>query len=172
MFNFADDTATFICDHNPQKILNSLEENAKLAICQFQNNYMKQNTDKCPLLISGFKHEAMWTEIEKDIRLEKSNVKLQGLITDKSPGFDKHGSKLSSKAIRKLSTFSRMSRFLSLERRIIFEALIGSQFKYCSLIWMFHSRYTNIKINRLRERTHITLNFSSIQSSFILGILT
>ena len=27
-----------------------------------------------------------------------------------------------------------------------------SQFKYCALVWMFHSRYTNKKINRLHER--------------------
>ena len=46
-----------------------------------------------------------------------------------------------------------MSRFLSLERRkIIFKAIIESQFKCSSLIWMFHSRYTNSKINRLLER--------------------
>ena len=39
--NAVDDTVSFICDHNYQKVLNSLEENAELAICWFENNYMK-----------------------------------------------------------------------------------------------------------------------------------
>ena len=31
-------------------------------------------------------------------------------------------------------------------------AFIVSQFRYCSLIWMFHNRTMNNKINRLHER--------------------
>ena len=33
------------------------------------------------------------------------------------------------------------------------EAFIESQFGYCSLIWMFHSRSINNKINHLHERS-------------------
>ena len=32
------------------------------------------------------------------------------------------------------------------------KAFIESQFQYCPLIWMFHSRNLNNKINRLHER--------------------
>ena len=36
--------------------------------------------------------------------------------------------------------------------RIIMKAFVSSQFAYCPLIWMFHSRQINHKINKLHER--------------------
>ena len=36
--------------------------------------------------------------------------------------------------------------------KIIMKAFISSQFAYCPLIWMFHSRHINLKINKLHER--------------------
>ena len=45
------------------------------------------------------------------------------------------------KVSRKISALARMSGFLSFE----------SQFKYCPLIWMFHGREVNQRINRLHE---------------------
>ena len=33
------------------------------------------------------------------------------------------------------------------------KAFIASQFRYCPLIWMFHSRSLNNMINRIHERT-------------------
>ena len=45
------------------------------------------------------------------------------------------------------------------------KAFIESQFNYCSLIWMFHSREINNKINNLHERAlHIT--YKDTESSF------
>ena len=47
-----------------------------------------------------------------------------------------------------------MANLLSFnKRRTLFKAFVGSQFKYCPIVWMFHSRRTNNKINRLHERT-------------------
>ena len=31
-----------------------------LAIRWFENNYMKLSTDKCHLIVSGYKHEQVW----------------------------------------------------------------------------------------------------------------
>ena len=36
--------------------------------------------------------------------------------------------------------------------RTLMKAFIESQFKYCSLVWMFHSRHINNRINKLHER--------------------
>ena len=38
------------------------------------------------------------------------------------------------------------------KRRILMNASFRSQFSYCLLVWMCHSRTLNNKINRLRER--------------------
>ena len=46
-----------------------------------------------------------------------------------------------------------MANLLSFsKRRILFKAFVESQFEYCPIVWMLHSRCTNSKINRLHER--------------------
>ena len=48
------------------------------------------------------------------------------------------------------------------KRKKVMSAFIDSQFGYCPLIWMMHSRTTNNKINRLHERAlRITYNEKS-----------
>ena len=45
-----------------------------------------------------------------------------------------------------------MAKLLSFKKgRTLFKAFVGSRFKYCPNVWMFHSRRTNNKINRLPE---------------------
>ena len=56
------------------------------------------------------------------------------------------------KPTKKLSALSRMVTLLSFnKRRARFKAFMKSQFKYCPIIFMFHNRHTNCKINRLHE---------------------
>ena len=38
------------------------------------------------------------------------------------------------------------------KRRVIMKSFITSQFGYCPLIWMFHSRALHNKINSIHER--------------------
>ena len=63
--NFADDTTPYFCDSNLKIVLEKLRHNSKLAIALFQTNYMKLDTDRCQLLITGRKHEHIWAKIEK-----------------------------------------------------------------------------------------------------------
>ena len=49
------------------------------------------------------------------------------------------------------------------KRKAILNAFIYSQFNYCPLIWMFHSRVLNNKINRIHKRAlRITYNDRSL----------
>ena len=53
--------------------------------------------------------------------------------------------------------------------RIIMKAFVSSQFAYCPLIWMFHSKQINHKIKKLHERVlGIVYNdhFSSFEELF------
>ena len=60
----------------------------------------------------------------------------------------------------------RFSKFMNKEKlRILARAFIESQFGYCPLIWMFHNRTLNNKINRLHERT-VRLVYNDHESSF------
>ena len=69
------------------------------------------------------------------------------------------------------NALGRITNYMSLEkRRIVMKTFIASQFNYCPLIWMFHSRTINNKINRLHERA-IRIVFTDFKSSFE-GLLT
>ena len=39
------------------------------------------------------------------------------------------------------------------QRRLIFNSFITSHFSYCLIVWMFHSRKLNERINHIHERT-------------------
>ena len=62
-----------------------------------------------------------------------------------------------------------MSSSMSLEkRRTLMKAFIESQFNYCPLIWMLHSRALNNKINHIREKALRTVYFACNSSFFEL----
>ena len=60
-----------------------------LAICWFENDYMKLNTDKCHLNVSGYKNEQGWANIEKDLIWESNDVKPLGITIDRDLKLDK-----------------------------------------------------------------------------------
>ena len=81
------------------------------------------------------------------------NVKLLGIDIDHDLSFNQHVSSRCSKTGNKLTALTRLSKFLIVkQRRRLFKAFLDSQFNYCPLIWMFHSRKLNSKINNLQER--------------------
>ena len=75
--SFADDTTPYVCDSNLKSILEKLEHNPELAIAWFEIHYMKINTDKCHLLISGNKNEYMWAKLDRGIVCESNDVELE-----------------------------------------------------------------------------------------------
>ena len=124
-----------------------------LAIRWFENNCMKLNTNKCHLIVSGYKNEQVWANIGKNLIWESNDVKLLGITIDRDLKFDKHGFNLYSKANQNLSALSRMAKLLSFNKRTtLFKVFVESQFKCCPIVRMFHSRRTNKKLNRLHER--------------------
>ena len=117
----------------------------------FNENYMKSNIDKCHLITTS--PDDVTIKIGcNDITNEKS-VKLLGVSIDHQLNFNEHVSKLCKKASTKLHALARVSKFMSKDKlRTIMKAFIESQFGYCPLIWMFHSRTLNNRINKIHER--------------------
>ena len=69
------------------------------------------------------------------------------------------------KAGRKLAVMARLSKFMSFkQKRILMKTFVESQFGYCPLIWMFHSRKVNSKIN-LQER-YLRIVYNDYITSF------
>ena len=115
---------------------------------------MKLNEDKCHLLISGHKCEHVRAKIGNSRIWESRHEKLLGVTIDKKIKFNNHISDIFMKANRKLTALGQLSRYLPFaQRRLLMKSFIESQFACCPLVWMFHDRNLNNKINKLQERT-------------------
>ena len=77
--------------------------------------------------------------------------------------FDDHVNYLSKKVSLKLNALTHIAPFMNVsKKRIIMKLFIEWQFGYCHLIWMFHGRGLNNKINGIHERAlRITYNDKS-----------
>ena len=164
--NFADDTTPYICGKNLSEVLEELEKHSEKALQWFEYNFMKMNPDKCHLLISGYKHEVCFASLDSNIIWEDNTVKLLGITIDRDLKFDTHITNICDKASKKLCALMRLSKILSVEkRRALFKAFIESQFKYCPLVWMMHSRDANNKINKIHERA-LRFVYKDYESTF------
>ena len=60
---------------------------------------------------------------------------------------------LLNKANKKYHALARVCNYMNTnKRRVLMKAFITSQFSYCPLVWMFHSRTMNNRINTLHEK--------------------
>ena len=112
---------------------------------------MKSNTDKCHLIIVN--NQVNNIKIGNDIIISKTSVKLLGVTIDNKLNFNEHVDNICKKANNKLHVLAGIAKYLSPDKlRILMKTFIESQFNYCPLTWMFHSRQLNSKINELHER--------------------
>ena len=133
--NFANDTTPYVYGSNLKSVLLRLEHHSELAIAWFEMNYVKRNTNKYHLLISGNENEQMWAKLDRDLVCKNNIVKLLGITLDNKLKFDKHVSNICSKANRELSALTRVAKFFSFKKRsITFNAFIETQFEYCTLV--------------------------------------
>ena len=97
--------------------------------------------------------ESCTAKIEDFCIKNSTEEKLLGVKFDSNLSFEGHITSLCKKASQKLHALARISHYMDLnKRRNLMKAFITSQFSYCPLIWMFHSRNLNNKINRIHER--------------------
>ena len=89
-FKFTDDFTAYDCGVNLGSALVRLEANSELAISWFGKNYMKLDTDKCHLVVSGTKYEQVSVKKGKGIIWESGNVKLLGVNLDNKSEFDEY----------------------------------------------------------------------------------
>ena len=162
--NFADDTTPYVCDKNLTFAMQQLEQQSNIALKWFEDNNVKINSGKCRTMTS--KHENMWAKIGDDQIWESRTVKLLGITIDNELKFDEYISNVCKKGQRKLTVLTRIKKYLDFNKlRHLFKTFFDSQFKYCPLTWMFHSRTTSNKINKLHERA-LRLVYGDYGSTF------
>ena len=112
---------------------------------------MKPNADKCHLFVCT--QEKVFVTLENERISNTDSVDLLGVKIDKNLDFTEHVTQLCKKGNQKLHALARISGYLNEDKlKIIMKTFIQSQFNYCPLVWMFHSRTLNRKIDQLHER--------------------
>ena len=95
-----------------------------------------------------------------------AKFKLLGITINNELKFDDHITKICRKANSKLSTLSRLVRYLSMkQKKPLYLLFIEVHFKYSPVTWMFSSRSCNNKINKLQERA-LRIVYDDYESSF------
>ena len=160
--NYADDTTPYACGDDISTVITKLQSISTKMFYWFESNHLKANPGKSHLLLSS-KYITDTFIDGKNIQPSKSET-LLGVIIDSELNFEEHVTFICKKVSGKLSALGRIATFLTFEnRRKIFKAFIESQFNYCPLIWMQHSRKLNNKINRIHERAlrYVYFDYSS-----------
>ena len=150
--NYADDNSPFSCAKCIPSVISQLENGSVTLINWIQNNGLKANLDKFHLILSDTNQDYS-VKVDKCSIKNSKSAKLLGIKIDNKLKFDEHVSDLCTKATQKLHALSRVSNFMTLkQRQTTMKAFILSQFGYCPLVWMFHSRKLNQRIDRIHER--------------------
>ena len=76
-------------------------------------------------------------------------VEILVLKIDRKSSF--HIKSIFSKVGQKLSALLRNSSYLKDKKKVIYNAIIKSQFNYFLLVWMFCSRKSNNLVNKVQE---------------------
>ena len=168
--NYADDSTPYSAKRNQllliiyKLVIEELETSSSILFKWLQTNYMKVNTDKSHLLLSG--NVSLTSNIDnKLIKSENEQVPL-GVTIDSNLSFEKHINNLCKKASQELNALARISGYINLQkRRVIMKSFIISQFGYCPLSWMFHSKRLHNKINSIHERA-LRITYVDNVSSF------
>ena len=163
--SYADDNTPYVSAVNIDGVIKSLEEALESLFKWFNDNSMKINAEKYHLLLRKNNSVKIKIEFFNNITNSKSE-KLLRVKFDKKLSFDDHISELCKKTSRKIHALSRVALYMNFsKRRILMNEFLKSQFSYCPLVWMCHSRANNGKINRLHERC-LRIIYSDKQSSF------
>ena len=152
MTNYADDCSPCEFSYTTEEVIIKLEKDANLLIEWYKNNYLKPNPQKWHLLLSERGNE-LSVKIGQQLILNSEDEKVLGVFFDNRLNFKCHINKLCKKASQKLHALGRVSNFMRCnQRKIIMNAFISSQFNYCPLLWMCHSRSLNTQTNKIHHR--------------------
>ena len=92
--------------------------------------------------------------------------KLLGITIDNKLTFEHHVAGLCQKASNKLYALSRIAPFMDQGKlRYLMRAFINSQYQYCPLAWMFHSRQLRHKIDKIQGRA-LRVTYQDYEFSF------
>ena len=149
--NYADDTTPYVCKKHYEKSINEIEKISNELFDWFSQNHFKANASKSHFFLTPYKNSSISI---KNTTIPSSKCEtLLGVKIDSELNFEQHILTLCRKANQKVHALNRVANYMSFDKkRNVMKAFITSQFSYCPLVWMIHSRTLNNKINRIHER--------------------
>ena len=158
----ADDCSPYEHGGSIDDVISELQNDLKCLINWFLCNYLKLNSDKWHILLSD-------KDINHVIKIDNEEIlnSTEGVYFDNKLNFNIHVTTLCKKASQKLHALARLLNVIYImsirQRKIIMNAFIISQFSYCPLIRMSHSRTINSLVNNIHERAlrihHLSLSY-------------
>ena len=157
----ADDTVPYSRADDMASVITKLQRIVNKIFRWFEN---KANPVKNHVLLSSNIQRVVPFD---NVQITSSlNEKLLGITFDLKLKFEEHISKICNIVNKKLNALHRIANHMSLDKRkMLLTAFIESQFSYCPLIWMFHSRTLNNKINILHEKA-LRIVYSDFKADF------
>ena len=98
--NYADDSTPFSAKINHELVVEKLEVSSSVLFTWLRNNYMKANTDKSHLLLSG--NIDLNANIDGNVIESEDSHVLLGITIDSNLSFNTHINNLCKKASAKL----------------------------------------------------------------------
>ena len=157
---YADDTTIYDVQPNKEKLEENLQKSLTLLDKWCKENGLLLNTDKTKVMLitSGQKRSQMrdntitLTYNNLDLKLTHSE-KVLGVNIDENLVWNSHFQQVVKKVSSYLWLLSQLSRYLSIEDRLLFyNAYIKPQFDYCCVIWGNSTTYNVNKIDKLQRR--------------------
>ena len=96
--NFADDTTPHASGYDLKEVMIDVEHDCTILVEWFRDNFLTLNADKCHLIVSGHKEEAMYASVGDALLWEEHSVKSLGLFIDSKLTFNIHVQTICKKA--------------------------------------------------------------------------
>ena len=148
---YADGNTPYTYSSNIENMLDNLQGALEKMFHWFSRSHLEANAGKCHLLTSS--KTPVDIHISNNDILNEERVKLLGVNLEGRLNFDFRVNKFLKRASKKYHALARVCNCMNKKkRRILMNAFITSQFSYCPLVWMSHSRTMNNRINKIHEK--------------------
>ena len=115
--NYADDSTPYNADKNVESVVNNLEHSSSILFKWLNDNYMKVNTGKSHLLVSG--NVRSKAKIDNNYIESEKEQMLLGITIDSNLTFENHINNICKRASHKLNAQARVAQYINMEKRII-----------------------------------------------------
>ena len=138
--NYADDNNLFLIGKNQEDIKSLLLLDFEIVNNWFYENFMILNPEKSNYMCPRKNVDDNEVPNFNNLIIESSKeVEILGIKIDENLNINNHIKSICRKAGQKLSPLLRTSSNLNMKqkKKLLYKSMIKSQFKYCSLAWMF-----------------------------------